>query len=90
MANENRITAPKVYIELHEHLQRHTDKMDPKLHNVYEAVFGEKGKGGLYDEVERLRIMDSRLEKIETGINRVLWVMGLAVLGALLKLVILG
>jgi hypothetical protein len=39
--------------------------------------------------VERLKAINLRLQKIEDGLNRVLWVVGLAVLGAVLKLVII-
>lgn len=89
MATVERITAPLIKKVLDEHLQKHELKLDPKLHDVYHAVFGDQGKGGLCDEVERLKIMDERLEKIESGINKVLWTVGLAVLAAVLKLVIL-
>ena len=85
----DRITAPIVKKVLDEHLQKHELKLDPKLHNVHEAVFGKGGIGGLCDEVERLKNMDKRLEKIEIGINKVLWTVGLAILAAVLKLVIL-
>jgi hypothetical protein len=88
MATE-RVTAPLVKKVLDEHLQRHELKIDPKLHDVHEAVFGKGNIGGLCDEVERLKAINLRLQKIEDGLNRVLWVVGLAVLGAVLKLVIL-
>ena len=89
-----RITAPIVNKKLDEHLQKHELKLDPKLHDVYHAVLGEQGKGGLCDEVDKLKsnftTIDDRLEKIEGGINKVLWTIGLAVLAAVLKLVIIG
>lgn len=90
MATE-RITAPLVKKALDEHLQRHELKLDPKLHNVHEAVFGPGNQGGICDQVEKLRgnisMIDKRLTNIENGINKVLWVVVLAVLGAVLKLV---
>jgi ubiquinone biosynthesis protein UbiJ len=91
MATVEKITAPKVQQALQEHLQRHELKLDGKLHDVYHAVFGEQGKGGICDEVERVKSsmerIDERLEKIEGGINKVLWTVGLAVIAAILKLV---
>lgn len=91
MGNSTRITAPIVNKKLDEHLQKHELKIDPKLHDVYYAVFGEHGKReGLISDVERLKAMDERLEKIESGINKVLWTIVLAVIAALLKLVIIG
>jgi hypothetical protein len=65
-------------------------RIDPKLHDVHEAVFGKGNQGGLCDEVERLKAIDRRLQKIEDGLNKVVWVVGLAVLAAVLKLVIIG
>ena len=91
MATVEKITAPKVQQALQEHLQRHELKLDGKLHDVYHAVFGEQGKGGICDEFERVKgnmeRIDERLEKIEGGINKVLWTVGLAVIAAILKLV---
>jgi len=91
MATVEKITAPKVQQALQEHLQRHELKLDGKLHDVYHAVFGEQGKGGICEEFERVKgnmeRIDERLEKIEGGINKVLWTVGLAVIAAILKLV---
>ena len=91
MATVEKITAPKVQQALQEHLQRHELKLDGKLHDVYHAVFGEQGKGGICEEFERVKgnmeRIDDRLEKIEGGINKVLWTVGLAVIAAILKLV---
>ena len=88
-----RITAPIVKKVLDEHLQEHALKINPKLHDVYHAVFGEQGKGGLCDEVDKMgdnmKSINVRLVKIEDGINKILWVVILAVLAAILKLVIL-
>ena len=87
----DRITAPLVKKIVDEHLQEHILKINPKLHDVYHAVFGEQGKGGLCEEFERVKgnmeRIDERLEKIEGGINKVLWTVGLAVIAAILKLV---
>jgi len=85
----DRITAPFVNKKLDEHLQKHELKIDPKLCEVYKSVFGEHSKDGLIAEVERMKMIDERLKKIEDGINKVLWTIFLAVIAALLKLVIL-
>ena len=85
-----RLTIQKVKTELDTHLHDHDIKLDPKLHDVYHAVFGEQGKGGLQNDVERLKMMDERLKKIESDINKVLWAIVMAVLAAILKLVIIG
>ena len=84
-----RITAPLVKKALDDHLQRHELRIDPKLHDVHEAVFGKGNIGGLCDEIGRLKAIDARLQKIEDGLNRVFWVIGLAVIGAILKLVLI-
>ena len=68
MDNSTRITAPLVNKKLDEHLQKHELKLDPKLHDVYHAVLGEQGKGGLCDEIDKIKsdiiIMDKRFEKV--------------------------
>lgn len=91
MASVEKITAPKVQQALQEHLQRHELKLDGKLHDVYHAVFGEQGKGGICDEFEKVKgnmeHINDRLAKIEGGINKVLWIVITAVLAAVLKLV---
>ena len=89
MATE-RITAPIVRKVLDDHLHEHALKLDPKLHDVYHTVFGQQGKGGLCEEVESLKNMDKRLQKIEDGINKIIWIVLLAVLAAVLKLVVIG
>jgi len=90
----DRLTINKVKSELDTHLSYHEIKLDPKLHDVYHAVFGEQGKGGVIKDVERLEIamanIDERLNKIEGGVNRVLWVILAAILAAILKLIITG
>jgi len=89
-----KLTIKKVKDELDIHLHDHAIKYDPKLHDVYHAVFGEQGKGGLVSDLERLEVamasIDKRLDKIESGVNKVLWVIIAAVLAAVLKLVIVG
>ena len=94
MTATERLTIQKVKTELDTHLHDHDIKLDPKLHDVYHAVFGEKGKGGVIADVERLEMamasIDERLETIESGINKVLWIVVAAVLAAVLKLVIIG
>ena len=94
MTATERLTVQKVKTELDAHLHDHDIKLNPKLCEVHKAVFGEHGKGGLIDDVEKMELtmssIDERLEKIESGINKVLWVILAAVLAAVLKLVIIG
>ena len=40
---------------LKDHLQEHALKYNVKLHDVYHAVLGEQGKGGLCDEVDKIK-----------------------------------
>mgnify|MGYP007071570427 CR=1 FL=1 len=40
---------------LKDHLQEHALKFNIKLHDVYHAVLGEQGKGGLCDDVVQLQ-----------------------------------
>jgi len=89
-----RITAPIVKAELDKHLERHQHEYYPKLTEVRDAVFGPGNKGGLCDDVEKLRdkmgAINEKLQGIESSINKVLWIIILAVIGAVLKLVIVG
>ncbi len=61
-----RITAPHVQKALDEHLQKHELKIDPKLHDVYHAVLGEQGKGGLCDEVDELKGVKTTVNRHDT------------------------
>ena len=89
-----RLTIKQVKGELDGHLHDHEIKLNPKLCEVHKAVFGERGKGGLIGEVEKAELMmnsiDERLEKIESGINKITWTILAAILAAVLKLVIIG
>jgi len=89
-----RLTIKEVKGELDGHLHDHEIKLNPKLCEVHKAVFGERGKGGLINEVEKTEIMmgsiDERLEQIESGINKIVWAILAAILAAVLKLVIIG
>ena len=51
---------------LKDHLQEHILKHNPKLHNVHEAVFGEKGRGGLCDDVEELKGLKGTVARHDT------------------------
>jgi hypothetical protein len=70
-----RITAPHVQKALDEHLQKHELKIDPKLHDVYHAVLGEQGKGGLCDEVDKIKsdlsAADARFERVCNDISAI-------------------
>lgn len=88
-----KITAPKVNTRLNEHLHDHEVVYNPKLEKVHEIVLGN-GKGGLIEEVKEhqftMKTIDERLEKIESGINKIAWAILAAILAAVLKLVIIG
>ena len=69
-----RITAPHVQKALDEHLQKHELKIDPKLHNLQVTIFGERGQGGLSDDIEKVKdhlsVLDGhegRIIRLETG-----------------------
>lgn len=68
------------------HMTRHKDVIDPMISQHDVILFGEKGDNGLVRQIDK---MSDSLAKIETGINKVLWAVILAVVGAVLKLVIL-
>ena len=64
-----RITAPIVKKVLDDHLHEHVLKLDPKQHDVYHAVFGQQGKGGLCDDVENIKTKyEARLKTIDENI----------------------
>jgi len=83
-------------ITLKDHLQEHALKFNQKLHDTWYAVFGDKGKGGLCDEIEKIKsereIIDKRFETICDDIadikDTLKWVSRL-VLGAVI-LAVLG
>lgn len=83
-----RITATKVNQKLDEHLQEHTLKLNQKLHDVWYAVFGDKGKGGLCDDVqslqEKFNTIDKRLTNIEDTLK---WLVRL-IIGAVIMAVL--
>lgn len=72
MTNE-RITAPKVMARLESHQQYHDNKIDGKLHDVHFAVFGERGKGGLCSQLERVESRVEELEKTNQKIDKLTW-----------------
>jgi hypothetical protein len=72
--------------EFGKHVQRHGELLDPKLLRHDIILFGEKGDNGLVRQIDR---MGESLDKIESGMNKILWAIILAVIGAILKLVIL-
>jgi NADH/NAD ratio-sensing transcriptional regulator Rex len=67
------------------HVTRHGEVLDPKLLRHDIILFGEKGDNGLAHEIDKLSIS---MTKIESGVNKVLWVVVLAVISSILKLVI--
>ena len=89
--NEKRINKIETCMgEYSDHIRRHTDIIEPKLNRLDIVMFGEQGDDGAIRELHRLSDMDERLIKIETTINKLAWLIVLAVAGALLKLVIIG
>ena len=87
MAAVERITAPLVQRALDDHLQRHELKLDPKLHNVHEAVFGVNNQGGLCDKAEALAIKFTAIDKNLESINDTLkWLMRLVIGAVILAL----
>ena len=87
LENRDRIkTVENCVGEFSNHIQKHTDVLDPKLLRHDVVLFGEKGDNGLVSKITRL---GDSMDRIEGGINKVLWVVILAVLGAVLKLVII-
>jgi len=86
LENRDRITNVEQCMgDYSNHIQRHGDVLDPKLLRHDIILFGEQGDNGLVRQIDK---MSDSLAKIESGINRVLWVVILAVIGAVLKLVI--
>ncbi len=74
---------------LKDHLQEHALKYNVKLHDVYHAVLGEQGKGGLYDEVDKLKGQFDSIDKRLLGIEDTLkWLVRL-IIGAVI-LAVLG
>lgn len=76
-------------VTLKDHLQEHTLKFNQKLHDTWYAVFGDKGKGGLCNEIENLKdkfeTIDTRLTNIEDTLK---WLVRL-IIGAVI-LAVLG
>lgn len=68
------------------HMTRHKDVIDPMISQHDVILFGEKGDNGLVSKITRL---GDSMDRIEGGINKVLWVVIIAVVGAVLKLVII-
>lgn len=91
MTND-RITAPKVYKDLCEHLQRHADKIDPKVHNLHIVMFGERGDDGLVRSCqefeERMRQVQKRLDKYDENINKIVWMVGGSLIAAILNIIL--
>lgn len=57
-------TSPRATLK--DHLQEHILKHNPKLHNVHEAVFGEKGRGGICDDVDELKGLRGTVTRHDT------------------------
>ena len=89
-----RITAPMVFDELCDHKTWHKDVGDKLLNKHEKTLYGETGVNGLAGQLkaqgDKIDIIAMKLEKIGSGIDRVLWAVGLAILAAVLKLVIIG
>ena len=50
-----KLTANKVMAELKDHLQYHELKLNPKVHNHQEILFGEKGDDGMCADVKEIK-----------------------------------
>ena len=87
LENRDRIkTVEKCVGEFNNHIHKHADVLDPKLLRHDVVLFGERGDNGLVSKISHL---GDSMDRIEGGINKVLWVVIIAVVGALLKLVII-
>lgn len=90
----DRITANKVNDSLCDHLTRHADVYDPRSEKMHKTLYGETGVNGLAGQLkaqgEKIDLVAQKLDKLGNGVDRVLWVIGLGVLAAVLKLVIIG
>jgi len=88
-----RITAPLVKKALDDHLQKHELRIDPKLHDVHEAVFGKGNIGGLCDEVKELqgiyKTLGTDIAEIKESIYWVIKIVLGAVILGILGLVII-
>ena len=51
----DRITTPQVKDMLDNHLQFHELKLNPKVHNHQEILFGEKGDDGMCADVKEIK-----------------------------------
>ena len=89
-----KITAPVVMNELCDHLTKHNDVYDPRSEMMKKTIYGETGTNGLAGQLksqaDKIDQISVKLEKIGSGIDRVLWIIGLAILTAILKLVVIG
>ena len=75
-----------------DHLQRHADKIDPKLHNHHVVLFGEHNDNGLCADTRELKSdmknIKERLDKYDANINKIVWMVGGTLIAALLNLII--
>jgi hypothetical protein len=89
-----KITAPLVDAKLEDHITKHRDVYDPRSEKMHKTLYGETGVNGLAGMLKAqgncIDNITEKLDKIDSGINKVLWTVGLAVLAAVLKLVIIG
>ena len=91
LQNSDRIKRIEACVgEFSDHAQRHIDVFDPKLNRLDIIMFGEKGDDGIISELRNLKTLDKRFQKLEDSLNKVMWVVIIAVLGAILKIVIIG
>ena len=90
LENRDRIkTVEKCVGEFSQHIQKHTDLLDPKLIRHDVILFGTNGDNGMVKKLDKLDDANDRLVKIEATLNKLMWTVILAVLGAVLKLVII-
>ena len=92
MAVAERITAGKVNDVLVDHLTRHKEVTDPMLDRHDKLLYGEKHDNGMVKKINDFdKCFDDvskRLGKIEAGIDKVVWIILVGVIGAILALVL--
>ena len=92
MAVAERITAGKVNEVLVDHLTRHKDVIDPILDRHDKLLYGEKHDNGMVKQMTVFGTcfddVNKRLGKIEAGVDKVIWIVLLGVIGAILALVL--
>jgi len=85
--------ADRVTLEsLNNHLRKHSDKIDPKIHNHHVVLFGENNDNGLCASTrelkDKMKNVENRLDKYDVNINKIVWMVGGTLITAVLNLII--